>query len=84
MEGNASVYQLNPVSRISGEGRAGFLRTWGPDFDQKEAGRGEGGEGTGGYMFWFSSPVMVGVGIYTLGGEFLARTNIISTSYLIC
>ena len=31
MEGNASVYQVNPVSRITGEGRAEFLRTWGPD-----------------------------------------------------
>ena len=49
MEGNASVYQVNPVSRISGEGMAEFLRTWGPDFDQK-GGRegGEGGKGTGG------------------------------------
>ena len=43
MEGNASVYQVNPVSRISGEGRAEFSRTWGPDFDQKGAGGGEGG-----------------------------------------
>ena len=50
MEGNASVYQVNPVCRITGEGRAEFLRTWGPDFDQKGGGRGgggEGGEGTG-------------------------------------
>ena len=45
MEGNASVYQVNPVSRMSGEGMAEFSRAWGPDFDQK--GR-EGGEGTGG------------------------------------
>ena len=44
MEGNASVYQVNLVSRISGEGRAEFLRTWGPDFDQKRAGL-EGGRG---------------------------------------
>ena len=35
MEGSASVYQVNPVSRISGEGRAEFLMTWGPDFGQK-------------------------------------------------
>ena len=34
VEGNASVYQVNPVGRITGEGRAEFLRTWGPDFDQ--------------------------------------------------
>ena len=43
MEGNASVYQVNPVSRIFGEGRADFLRTWKPDFDQKGGGRGEEG-----------------------------------------
>ena len=48
MEGNASVYQGNPVSRITGEGRAEFLRTWGPDFDQKGGGRGGRGGGTGG------------------------------------
>ena len=42
VEGNASVYQVNPVSRITGEGRAECLRTWGPSFDQKGAGvRGE-------------------------------------------
>ena len=35
MERNASIYQVNPVSRISGKGRAEFFRTWGPDFDQK-------------------------------------------------
>ena len=38
MEGNASVYQVNPVSRIIGEGGAEFLRTWGAGFDQKGAG----------------------------------------------
>ena len=38
VEGNASVYQVNPVSRITGEGRAEFLRTWGPGFDQEGAG----------------------------------------------
>ena len=44
MEGNASVYQVNTaVSRMTDEGRAEFLRTWGPDFDQKGGGRGEGG-----------------------------------------
>ena len=35
---NASAYQVNPVSRITGKGRAEFLRTWGPCFDQKGAG----------------------------------------------
>ena len=43
MEGNAPVYQLNPVSRITGEVRAEFLRTWGPGFDQE-------GPGGGGYV----------------------------------
>ena len=45
MEGNASVYQVTTVSRITGEGRAEFLKTWGPDFDQKGAGGGEGRRG---------------------------------------
>ena len=51
MEGSASVYQVNPVSRITGEGRAEFLRTWGSDFDQK-GGRegGVGGEGQEGQL----------------------------------
>ena len=35
---------MNPVSRITGEGRAEFLRTWGRMFDQE----GAGGGGTGG------------------------------------
>ena len=43
MEGNASIYKVNPVSRMTGEGRAEFLRTWGPGFDQKGAGGGKGG-----------------------------------------
>ena len=34
VEGNASVYQVNPVSRTTGDGRAEFLRSWGPGFDQ--------------------------------------------------
>ena len=46
VEGNASVYQVNPVSRITGDERAEFLRTWGPGFDQKGAGVG-GGDGRG-------------------------------------
>ena len=44
MEGKASVYQVNPVSRITDEGRAEFLRTWGPGFDQE--GAWGGGDGT--------------------------------------
>ena len=40
VEGNASVNQLNPVSRITGEGRVEFLRKCGPGFDQEGVGRG--------------------------------------------
>ena len=29
VEGNASVYQVNTVSRTTGEGRGEFVRTWG-------------------------------------------------------
>ena len=46
MEGNASVYQAYPVSRITGEGRAEFLRAWGPGFEQEGAERGGTGTGT--------------------------------------
>ena len=35
VEGNASVYQVCPVSRIIGEGRAEFLRAWGAEFEQE-------------------------------------------------
>ena len=38
MEGNASVYQVNPAGRITGEGRAEILRAWGPWFEQQGAG----------------------------------------------
>ena len=37
VEGNISVYQVNPVSRITGEMRAEFWRTWGRGFDKKRA-----------------------------------------------
>ena len=47
MEGNASVYQGYPVSRITGEGKAEFLRAWRPGFEEEAAGAGGGG-GTGG------------------------------------
>ena len=43
MERNASLYQVYTVSRITGEGRAEFLRAWGPGFEQK----GAGGDGSG-------------------------------------
>ena len=39
---------MNPVSRITGEGKAGCLRTWGPGFDQKGSGLEGGGGGGGG------------------------------------
>ena len=42
MEGNALVYQVYPVSRITGEGRAEFLRAWGHGFEQEGAGGGGG------------------------------------------
>ena len=45
MEGNVSGHQVNPVSRITGAGRAKFLRTWGPGFDQERAGGGGVGGG---------------------------------------
>ena len=44
VEGNASVYQVYPVSRITGEGRAENLRASGPRFEQEGA---AGGGGTG-------------------------------------
>ena len=40
MEGNALVYQVNPVSRITRGARAELLRTWGPGFDQEGGGGG--------------------------------------------
>ena len=43
MEGNAPVYQVYPVSRINGEGRAEVLRSWEPGFDQEGAWGGLGG-----------------------------------------
>ena len=51
VEGNASFFQVNTVSRITGEGRAEFWKTWGPGFDQTGAGvgGGEGGEGGNGW-----------------------------------
>ena len=43
MEGKSPVYQVNPVSRITGEGKAEVLSTWGPRFDQEGAvGKGGG------------------------------------------
>ena len=40
MEGNASVCQVYPVSRITGEVRAEFSRGWGHGFEQEGAGGG--------------------------------------------
>ena len=36
MEGNASVHQVYPVSRITGEGRADLLRAWGSALNKRE------------------------------------------------
>ena len=47
VELNASVYQVTTASRITGEGRAEILRTWGLDSDQKGGGGGVGGGGDG-------------------------------------
>ena len=33
-------YQVNPMSRITGEGRAEILRKWGPALNQEGAGGG--------------------------------------------
>ena len=38
LQGNASAYQVNPVSRTTGERRAEFVRAWGAGFEQ-EGGR---------------------------------------------
>ena len=47
MEGNASVYQVYRVSRITGEGRVEFLRAWGHvALNKREWGAG-GGNGRG-------------------------------------
>ena len=45
VEENASAYQVNLVSRMTGEGRAEFRRTWGLHFVQKGAGLEEGRKG---------------------------------------
>ena len=44
MEGKASVYQVYPVSQITDEGRAEFLRAWGPGFEQEGTGGVGGGQ----------------------------------------
>ena len=33
VEGNASIHQVYPLSRITGEARAEFLRAWEPGFE---------------------------------------------------
>ena len=40
MERGASVYQVYPVSHVTGEGRAEFVRAWAPVFEQEGAGGG--------------------------------------------
>ena len=66
-------------------GRAKFLRTWGPDFDQKGGGRGEGGKGTGGaglfvcgnykYFLWGRGRNVAGGG-RGRGGRALGRIDV--------
>ena len=38
------MYQVYPVSRVTGEGSAEFLRAWGPGFEQEGAGGGRAGQ----------------------------------------
>ena len=42
VEGNAPVYQVYPVSRMTGEGRAEFSRAWVSGIQKKTAGGGNG------------------------------------------
>ena len=49
----ASVYQVNPVSRITGERRVEVSRSWGPGFEEEgteERGRREVGAGRAGQL----------------------------------
>ena len=49
MEGNVYVYQVNPVSRITGEGPGGVLKdVGGLILIKRGAEREEGGQGTSG------------------------------------
>ena len=62
MEGNASVYQVNTVSRITGEGGAEFLRT--------SEGGGRGGEKIMSHRCrGFATRVALGLGDSSGGGE---------------
>ena len=70
---------MNLASRISGEGRAEFLRTWGPDFDQKGGGMG----GKGGrarvrqvYLCVETMNILYGGGGMWRGGRALGRIDI--------
>ena len=42
-EGNSSVHQVYPVSRMAGDGRAEFSRAWGSGSEQEGAGGGARG-----------------------------------------
>ena len=50
VEGDTSVYQVNPASRVTGKGRAEFSRMWEPGFDQEGAGGARGGDGRGNFI----------------------------------
>ena len=45
VEGNASVYQVYPVGRLTGKGRAEVLGPWGPGIVIILQGAGSGGKG---------------------------------------
>ena len=66
MEGNASVYQVYPVSRITGEGRAEFLRAWGgPGFEQEGGGTGGATQSVrGNYKTFQGTNLTIVEGIY--------------------
>ena len=77
MERNASVYQVYTVSRITGEGRAEFLRAWGPGFEQEGAlGRGGGGNGRGNSSVRGNYKSFMAIS-YTVG--FVGRKRLFST-----
>ena len=89
VEGNASVYQVYPVSRTTGEGRAEFLRTWRPGFDQEGAGRGEGGgiymeflvqQSTPHMFFFFRASLTLGIGTYRNEGLPVGSTSLLWVS----
>ena len=83
-----SVYQVNPVSRINGEGRAEVLRR-GPEFGQK--GGGNGGRGGRGrvkqlnlYVETFNPPCGGGAGGRGAGAEGFTSQGCMGVLYAYC